>query len=91
MILDVSQRDLARRAGISVRELSRIEKGEVMPKREAAAALDRAFKQIIQARAAEDRADVAVARKRLRELAEHPERVVGGDALAKKLKELETA
>ena len=32
MILDVSQRDLARRAGISVRELSRIEKAEVMPR-----------------------------------------------------------
>ena len=59
MILDVSQRDLARRAGISVRELSRIEKAEVMPKREAAAALDLAFAEVIVERASRSKEGTA--------------------------------
>ena len=50
-LLSISQRDLAKRSGISVRELARIESGEVYPRREAAAAVSRAFASIIIERA----------------------------------------
>jgi hypothetical protein len=39
----------------------------------------------------EDRADIAVARKRLREIAKHPERLLAGAELKRKLKEWEIA
>ena len=50
-ILAVGQQELARRAGVSVRELARIEAAEVLPRREVSQKLDRAFEAIILERA----------------------------------------
>ncbi len=46
-LLNVSQQELATEAGISVRELARIEAGEQQPRRDNAAAIDRGFDAII--------------------------------------------
>lgn len=50
-ILALSRRELARRSGVSVRELARIEAAEVLPRREAAKAIDRALLAAIMERA----------------------------------------
>lgn len=49
-LLNIGQEDLARRAGISPRELSRIEKGVAMPQPETITALDAAFTKTIDER-----------------------------------------
>lgn len=50
LILQVSQGQLADAAGISSRELARVEKGEVHPSRETAQRLDHAFDDIVNER-----------------------------------------
>jgi len=94
VILGIGQREFAQRAGVSLRELARIEAAEVIPRREVAQKIDLAFERYVLERAisaaaerAEDRADIAVARERLAEIAEHPERVT---SLAKLKRELRT-
>ena len=89
-MLRIGQSQLAERAGISVRELARIENAEVLPRPPAAKALDKAFAEFVLERATEaveDAADVKVARKRLREIAKHPERVISLADLKRELKE----
>jgi transcriptional regulator with XRE-family HTH domain len=49
--LQIGQRELATRAGISVRELGRIERSEAQPRLELAQRLDKAFTGIILDRA----------------------------------------
>jgi predicted transcriptional regulator len=56
VLLGIGQTQLAKRAGISVRELARIEIGEVHPKAQASQALDAALVAIIR----EDRAQAIV-------------------------------
>jgi transcriptional regulator with XRE-family HTH domain len=51
VMLGIGQAQLASRAGISVRELARIESGEVQPSAPAWAAYDKALAEIIEARA----------------------------------------
>ena len=51
VMLGVGQAQLAARAGISVRELARIESGEVQPSAPAWAAYDKALAEIVEARA----------------------------------------
>ena len=55
VMLNIGQAKLAARAGISVRELARIENGEVQPKALAAKAIDAALMAIVR----EDRAQAA--------------------------------
>ena len=50
-MLGIGQAQLATRAGISVRELARIESGEVQPSAPAWAAYDKALEEIVEARA----------------------------------------
>ena len=49
--LKIGQRELAQRAGISVRELGRIERSEVQPRLELTHRIDRAFTGFILERA----------------------------------------
>ena len=93
VVLGIGQREFSQRSGVSIRELARIEAAEVLPRRDAAQKIDLAFEAFILERAApvakeraEDRADVAVARERLAEIAEHPERVVTLAKLERRLK-----
>ena len=51
VMLGIGQAQLATRAGISVRELARIESGEVQPSAPAWAAYDKALMEIVEARA----------------------------------------
>ena len=53
VILGIGQGQLAARAGVSVRELARIENAEVMPRAPAAKALDAALIGIVRDRARE--------------------------------------
>lgn len=53
VLLGIGQAQLAARAGISVRELARIERGDVRPSAPSMAAYDRAIEEIVEARAAE--------------------------------------
>ncbi len=50
-MLRLSRRELACRSGVSVRELARIDDGEVMPRREAWDRLNRAFFEAVLERA----------------------------------------
>ena len=50
-MLRIGQSQLAERAGISVRELARIENAEVLPRPPAAKALDKAFAEFVLERA----------------------------------------
>lgn len=52
LVLGIPVSALAARAGVSVRELARIERGEVRPKAETLAALDSAFMAVLQSRLA---------------------------------------
>lgn len=52
-ILGIGLSDLARRAGVSVRELHRIERGEALPHAATAQKLDQAFLQVVLERAKE--------------------------------------
>lgn len=49
-VFGIPQKQLAERAGISVRELARIEEGEVAPKQRVLDELDRAARNIIDER-----------------------------------------
>jgi predicted transcriptional regulator len=51
VMLGIGQAQLAARAGISVRELARIESAEVLPRAPAAKALDGALMDIVRERA----------------------------------------
>jgi predicted transcriptional regulator len=51
VMLGIGQGQLASRAGISVRELARIENAEVLPRAPAAKALDAALMKIVRERA----------------------------------------
>ena len=51
VMLGIGQAQLATRAGISVRELARIEAGDIQPSAPAWAAYDKALMEIVQARA----------------------------------------
>jgi len=55
LILQIGQGELAELAGVSRRELSRIEKAEVMPSRDVAKAIDQAFLGVIYRRASASR------------------------------------
>ena len=50
-LLNIQQDELARRAGISARELSRIEKAVAVPTPETIAGLDAAFTKLLDERA----------------------------------------
>lgn len=54
VILAIGQQELAQRAGVSVRELARIEAAEVLPRRDVSQKLDLAFEAIIMERAARE-------------------------------------
>lgn len=53
-IFNIKQKDLADKSGICIRELLRIENGEVYPMKDTAVALDTAIDQLIKKRTQEE-------------------------------------
>jgi transcriptional regulator with XRE-family HTH domain len=53
-IFNIKQKDLADKSGICIRELLRIENGEVYPMKDTAVALDTAIEQLIKKRTQEE-------------------------------------
>lgn len=53
-MLKLSRRELARRSGVSVREIARVDDGEVLPRREVWEKLNRAFFEAVLERAVQN-------------------------------------
>jgi transcriptional regulator with XRE-family HTH domain len=58
-VYSIRQQELAKRSGVSVREIARVEAGEAMPSRGFMDAIEKAFTEILVERELRDRKEVA--------------------------------